>query len=57
MYFPRIGDFVRSAKRDHRLSALSMDRHHDMTFVPLLMLLSIEPAALFNEPCATITGL
>jgi len=34
-----------------------MDRHHDMTFVPLLMLLSIEPATLFNEPFATITGL
>jgi hypothetical protein len=27
-----------------------MDRHHDMTFAPLLMLVPIKPTSLFTQP-------
>jgi len=29
---------------------VSMDRHHDMSFVPVLMLMPIKSASLFSQP-------
>jgi len=42
----KIEDFVRTSERNFRLPAFPMDRHHDMTFMPPLMLMPIEPASL-----------
>jgi len=46
----RIERFMRAAKRDLRLSVVPVDRHHDMTFVPLLMLVPVKPTSLFTQP-------
>jgi hypothetical protein len=49
MHDARVKDLVRSAKGNLRFSAVSMDRHHDVALVPLLMPM-IEPAILLEQP-------
>ena len=44
--------FVRAAKRNLGLSIVTMDRHHDLTVMTLLMFVPVEPATLLGQPFA-----
>ena len=43
---------VRASERNAGLSGLSMHRHYDVTFVPSRMLVTIDAAALLDQPFA-----
>jgi hypothetical protein len=45
-----VEDLARTAKRNFRFSSLAMHRHYDLAFVPLLVLMLIEPTSLLEQP-------
>ena len=44
--------FVRAPKRNLGFSIVTMDCHHDLTVMTLLMFVAIEPAPLLGQPFA-----
>ena len=46
----RIEILARAAKRRLRCSPFAVNRHHDMTLAPFLMLMAVEAAALLGKP-------
>jgi hypothetical protein len=50
VHHARVDGLVRASERNSGFSTLSMDGHHDMTFTPSEMFITIDAAPLLDQP-------